>query len=153
MTSASARAPEGRRFRGGVKFDDLGIGNVDIIQPHHRHITAYPSIHPEGGRYGWYGPDGVLLPEGQVPRVQDLPELPPRWVEELTRDAVREEVFDGSAPNRTTAHREKINEELYKQLIALPDNGSPPDRVVAARLDRALLDLASGTGGRYRRRA
>ena len=141
------RGPEGVLFRTGIKFDDLG--HVDIIQPHHRHITAYPSIHPNGGRYRWYGSDGVLLPEGVVPRVQDLPGLPPKWVEQLSRDAVREEVFDGSAPNRTTAQRVKINEELYQQLISLPDNGLPPDRVVAARLDQAMTDLTGGTGGRY----
>lgn len=142
------RVPEGVLFRGGVKFDDLSIGNVDIVQPHHRHITAWPSIHPSGARYQWYGPDGALLPENQVPRVQDLPDLPAKWVEELTRDAVREAVFDGSAPNRTTANREKINEQVYQQLITLPDNGSP-DGVVGKRLDQALVDLTSGTGGRY----
>ncbi len=71
------------------------------------------------------------------------------WVEQLIRDAVSDEVFDGSAPNRTTAQRAKINEELYQRLIALADNGSPPDRVVAAQLDHAMTDLTSGTGGRY----
>ena len=142
------RGPQGVLFRGGIKFDDLGIGNIDIVQPHHRHMTAWPSIHPTGSRYRWYGPDGELLPEGVVPRVEDLPELPAEWVKQLSRDAVREKVFDGSAPNRTAAQREKINEELSKQLIALPDNGSP-DRVVAARLDQAMVDLTKGTGSRY----
>ena len=84
-----------------------------------------------------------------MPHVEDLAELPATWVEQLSRDAVREEVFDGSAPNRTTAQRAKINEELYQQLISLPDNGSPPDRVVALRLDQALVDLTKGTGSRY----
>lgn len=142
------RVPEGVLFKGVIAFADLEIGDVEIIQPHHRHITAWPSIHPNGGLYRWYGPDGELLPEGVVPRVEDLPELPAMWVENLSRDAVREEVFDGSAPNRTAVQRTRINEELYQGLIALPDNGSP-DRVVAAQLDRALEDLTSGTGSRY----
>ncbi|AFS13634.1 MULTISPECIES: bifunctional DNA primase/polymerase [Mycobacterium avium complex (MAC)] len=143
------RAPEGARFRAGIKFADLGVGDIDTIQPHHRHITAWPSIHPAGGRYRWYGPDGAMLPDGRVPLVQELPELPPTWVEHLSRDAVRDEVFDGSAPNRTQAQRERVNEELYQRLIALPEDGAPPDRVVADRLDRAMTDLTSGIGGRY----
>ena len=119
------RVPGGVLFRGRITFIDLGIGDIETIQPHLRHITAWPWIHPNGGQYRWYSPDALLLPEGVVPCVQDLPELPTVWVEQLSRDAVREEVFDGSAPNRTAAQREKINEELYQQLISLPDNGHP----------------------------
>lgn len=142
------RVPEGVLFRGRIAFADLDIGHIEIIQPHHRHITAWPSIHPSAGRYRWYGPQGALLPEGHVPHVDELPELPAEWVAQLSRDAVREEVFDGLEPNGATAQRAKINEELYRQLIALPDDG-PPDRVVADRLDRAMVDLTSGTGSRY----
>jgi hypothetical protein len=142
------RVPEGVLFRPGIKFDDLGIGHVDIIQPHHRHITAWPSIHPNGCQYRWYGLDGLVLPEGPVPRVQDLSELPPNWVGQLSRDAVRDEAFDGSALNRTAAQRERIDEAVYQRLIASEDN-DVPDQVVAARLDRALADLTSGTKSRY----
>jgi hypothetical protein len=142
------QVPEGVLFRTGIKFDDLGVGHIDIIQPHHRHITVYPSIHPNGGRYRWYGPDGVLLPEGVVPHVRDLPELPPKWVEQLSRDAVREEVFDGSASNRTRTARERINEELYHKLIAL-DDGRSPEPMVAQRGDKALNEVMNGPGSRY----
>lgn len=142
------RVPEGQLFVGKITFPEQGLGDIDTIQPHLRHITAWPSVHPNGGRYRWYGPDGALLPEGVVPSVEDLPDLPTRWVEELTRDAVREATFDGSTPNRSSAQRERINEELYKRLVALPDTG-PPDRVVAARLDQAIEGLISGTGNRY----
>ena len=136
-------------FKTVIKFDELGIGHIEIIQQHHRLIVCWPSVHPKTGQvYRWFAPDGTLLPEAVVPRVEDIPDLPERWVEELSRDAVREEVFDGSAPNRTSAQRAKINEELYRQLITLPDDGSP-DRVVADRLDRAMVDLTSGTGSRY----
>lgn len=143
------RGPEGVLYKGGIKFDECGIGDIEIVQTHHRHITAWPSIHPNGSRYRWYSPDGVLLPEGQVPGVRDLAELPPKWVEELSRDAVRDQVFDGSAPNRSPAQRAKINEELYRQLISMPDKGLPPDRVVEARLDQAIGDLTAGIGSRY----
>ncbi len=143
------RVPEGALFRGMLKFVDLGIGDIEIVQPHHRFVVAWPSINPKNSqRYRWYEPDGSLMPEGVVPRVEDLPELPPEWIEALSRDAVREAVFDGSAPNRTTAQREKINEELYQRLIGLQDDRAP-DRVVAARLEDALRDLTDGTGSRY----
>ena len=143
------RVPVGALFRGVIKFTELGIGDIEIIQPHHRHVTAWPSIHPTTGqRYRWFAPDGTLLPEGVVPRVEDLPALPPEWVEALSRDAVREEVFDGSAPNRTRAQRDRINEELYQKLIRRDDNRAP-ERLVAERLDRALSELTSGSSGRY----
>jgi hypothetical protein len=136
------RVPEGVEFQNGINFGDLS--HVDIVQFHQRYITAWPSVHPNtGARYQWYRPDGVV---GGVPRVDDLPELPAEWVKQLRR-YVRDEVFDGSAPNRTAAQRAKINEERYQQLIALPDNGSP-DPVVAKLLDRAVGDLISG-GSRY----
>ncbi|MGO8853689.1 bifunctional DNA primase/polymerase [Mycobacterium sp.] len=136
-------------FKTVIKFDELGIGHIEIIQQHHRLIVCWPSVHPKTGQvYRWFAPHGTLLPEAVVPRVEDIPDLPERWVDELSRDAVREEVFDGSAPNRTAAQQAKINEELYRQLIALSDDGSP-DRVVAERLDRAMVDLTSGTGSRY----
>ena len=94
------RVPVGVLFRGVIGFKELGIGDIEIIQPHLRVVTAWPSIHPTGQRYRWFGPDGTLLPEGQVPGVEDLAELPEAWVTGLARDSVREEFFDGSAPNR-----------------------------------------------------
>jgi hypothetical protein len=135
--------------RGRIKFADLGIGDIDIIQPHHRLVVAWPSIHPKTGqRYRWYAPDRSLMPEGVDPAAEDLSELPPDWLDALSRDAVREETFDGSAPNRSAAQREGINEELYQRLIGLEDDGAP-DRVVVARLDRAMADLTGVTGCRY----
>ena len=93
------KVPEGVLFRDRIAFPDLGVGDIEIVQPHHRFIVGWPSIHPSTGQqYRWFGPDGVQLPEGDVPPVVDLPELPQKWVEWLSRTAVRDEVFDGSAP-------------------------------------------------------
>ena len=140
--------PEGVLFKGGIKFEELATGDIDIVQPHHRFIVAWPSIHPNSQRYRWFGPDGAMLPEGEVPRVEDLPELPQDWLVALSKDAVREEVFDGSAPNRTRAQRDGINEELYEKLIALDDKRAP-ELLVADRLEKAISELTSGTGSRY----
>jgi hypothetical protein len=143
------RAPEGVLFCSVIEFGDLGLGDIEIVQPHHRYVTASPSIHPTTGQqYRWFGTDGTQLPDGQVPRVEDLPELPQAWVDALAKDAVREEVFDGSARNRPRASDAVVNEAVYQRLTHLTNNGEP-DEVVAARLRKALLDLTSGAGTRY----
>ena len=143
------KVPVGVLFRGMIAFPELGIGDIEIIQPHHRVVIAWPSIHPKTGQqYRWFGPDGTLLPEGQVPRVEDLAELPEAWVTGLSRDSVREEVFDGSAPNRPREEDAVVDEEVYNRLAHLVDNGMP-DAVVTARLEKALLELTAGSGSRY----
>jgi hypothetical protein len=143
------RVPVGALFRGVIGFKELGIGDIEVIQPHLRVVIAWPSIHPKTGQqYCWFGPDGTLLPEGEVPHVEDLPELPERWVAELAKDSVREESFDGSAPNRPQLRDAEVNEEIYRGLVDLADNGEPDD-VVAGKLQKALLDLTGGAGGRY----
>jgi hypothetical protein len=142
------RVPVGVYFRGMIGFKELGIGDIEIVQPHHRVVIAWPSIHPKTGQqYRWFGPDCTLLPEGGVPRVEDLPELPEAWVTALAKDSVREEFFDGSAPNRPRSS-DVVDEQVYHQLMELTDNGVPDD-VVGARLQKALLELTSGAGSRY----
>jgi hypothetical protein len=143
------RVPQGVLFCTAIQFDGLNLGDIEIVQPHHRYVTAWPSIHPKTGqRYRWWGPDGVVLPEGQVPRVQDLAELPQTWIDALSKDALRHEVFNGSAPNRPRACDAAVDEEVYERLTHLVDNGVP-DEVVAATLQRALLELTGGSGSRY----
>jgi hypothetical protein len=143
------RVPVGTLLKGVIKFAELGVGDIEIIQPHHRFIVAWPSINPKTAQtYRWFAPDGTLLPEGQVPGIEDIPELPEEWVSALSRDAVREEVFDGSAPNRSRAQRERVNEDLYQKLIGLQGNVTP-EKVVAARLEKAISELTNGSGSRY----
>jgi hypothetical protein len=143
------QVPVGVFFRSVIGFKDLGLADIEVIQPHHRYVTAWPSIHPKTGQqYRWLGPDGTLLPEGEVPRVEDLAELPGAWVTALAKDSVREEFFDGSAPNRPRASDVVVDEQVYDRLMQLTDNGVP-DEVVGARLQKALLELTGGAGSRY----
>lgn len=143
------KVPEGVLFRGMIKFVDLGLGDVEIVQPHHRFVVAWPSINPKvSQQYRWYDGDGSLMPDGLVPRVADVPALPQEWVDALSRDAVREAVFDESTPALGAARRERVNEEMYHRLIAQQDDG-PPDIEVARRRDRAIAGLNDGTGSRY----
>jgi hypothetical protein len=143
------KVPDASFFRGVIKFDDLGIGDIEIVQAHHRYMVAWPSINPKNSqRYRWFDTDGSLMPEGRIPRVADLPNLPLAWREALSRDALREAVFDGSSSDRTSARRQQLNEELYRRLIAMEDDGVP-DTVVGERLDRAIAELKGGSGSRY----
>ena len=142
------RVPLGALFRSEIKFAELGLGHIDTIQPHLRVSAVWPSIHPGTGEvYRWYAPDGSLLPEGGVPQLDNLPELPTEWVEGLAKDALRDEVFDGSAPNRSLVLRGQINSGVYERLIA--EDHATPDRMVGARVETAITELMSGTGSRY----
>jgi Bifunctional DNA primase/polymerase, N-terminal/AAA domain len=143
------QVPVGVFFRSKIQFKELGLGDIEIVQPHHRYVTAWPSIHPKTGqRYRWYAPHGTLLPEDQVPHVDDIPELPDAWVTGLAKNSVREEFFDGSAPNRPPEEDAVVDEEVYERLTHLTDNGAP-DEVVDTRLQKALLELTHGAGSRY----
>ncbi|ETT28770.1 DNA primase/helicase [Rhodococcus aetherivorans] len=142
------RAPEDVMFQSRIAFPDSAIGDVEIVQPHHRFVITWPSIHPKTGQqYRWFGPDGRLLPEGVVPVVEDLAELPEAWVSALAKDAVREEAFAGSTPLQSGVES-AVDSALYEELRHLRDDGAP-DTVVAARLQRALTDLSDGAGSRY----
>src|SRR5580765_6349073 len=72
------RAPA-QRYAGTIDPD------IEIIQRHHRYAVVWPSPHHDDdgqvdGIYCWYAPDGTPLPEGVIPRPEDLPPLPPAWV-------------------------------------------------------------------------
>lgn len=146
------KVPLGLVFR-DPKFvlnDGSEVGHIEIIQPHHRLIVAWPSWHPKvEACYRWFD-DRIpgLMPEGWVPPVDEIPELPQAWVEGLSRDAVRDEVFDDSAPHRTRKVRDNIDEHLYRKLIGLEDKREP-ERQVKMRLDRAVAELDSDCSSRH----
>lgn len=72
------RIPEGIKLIGAM-------GDVEIIQRHHRYAVVHPSIHPEGREYRWISPDGEEVP-GEVPHLDDLPDLPESWLTGLRID-------------------------------------------------------------------
>lgn len=75
------RVPAGTKLAG--TFEAAGLGkHVEIIQHHHRYLVAPPSVHPNGGVYGWYGMDGQLA---DLPAIADLPDLPQTWVDGLQK--------------------------------------------------------------------
>ncbi len=74
--------PKGVKLAGLVEFPELGLGDIEVIQRHHRYVTSWPSMHPEGRLYQWRDPGWVVM-DGP-PRADDIvAELPPAWVEGL----------------------------------------------------------------------
>lgn len=64
-----------------VKFKGNPKPGIEIIQHHHRYACVWPSWNPQADAYyEWWGPDGR---ESDPPWVQQLPLLPPEWVEAL----------------------------------------------------------------------
>ncbi len=137
------RVPLGMKLAGVIKFVGLKIGDIEIIQNHHRYMVVSPSIHPEGRPYKWFDEksgDEVALP----PSPEELPELPPSWVEGLRADAPRS--ADGPKPkpkpNAGAAVRSVDCGPVYDVTEAM--TAGPPSPKVATRLAEALHDLQVG---------
>jgi hypothetical protein len=120
------RIPAGVELRDRIEFPELGIGDVEICQRHHRYVMCWPSIHAKTGRtYQWLGIDSTTL---EPPYPADIPDLPPRWLEALTKPAHHDgaEVGSGEPP--------------YNVRGALTEG--EPTRRVAAKLGEAILACA-----------
>lgn len=74
------RVPPGTQLETVITFPELGIGDIEIIQRHHRYAICWPSIHPEGRPYWWLNDDDEQI---GLPRVDELPPLLPAWVDGL----------------------------------------------------------------------
>ena len=70
------------QFHNEIRFDELNISHVDIVQHSHRYVMSWPSIHPEGRSYRWLHDNGDEELQG-APLISHLPKLPAKWVEAL----------------------------------------------------------------------
>lgn len=114
------KIPEGLEFLESINFPELGIGDIEIIQHHHRYAVAWPSIHPEGRGYWWYDDEQHIV---GIPHVDDIPNLPPAWVAALT------------APP-TTGVMASVNYDVHKALTP-----GEPSQAVRHRLQGAIKEL------------
>lgn len=114
------RVPPGTHLETVIAFPDLGIGDVEIIQRHHRYVISWPSIHPEGRPYWWRNDDDQLI---GIPRIDDLPWLPPSWIEGLR-----------------VQPRAPLNGAMIPDVSVLLTSGTPSERV-ATRLRTAIGEL------------
>jgi len=122
------RVPPGTRLVEKLKFPELGLGGVDIIQRHHRYVMCWPSVHPEGPPYRWLGIDGGEL--DSPPALSDIPDLPAAWLEGLTE------------PNPGPAPGAEFSGDDYDINAALT-TGEPTPRV-AQKLGQAILACRGG---------
>jgi len=116
------RVPLGTLLQDVIVFPELSIGDIEIIQRHHRYVVCWPSIHPEGRGYWWRNSKGQLHGVPELDDI-DIPELPQQWLEglKLTRRSLD---FDGEAF------------DVRRALTA-----GEPSPLVKARLAQAIREL------------
>jgi hypothetical protein len=131
------RVPAGTELVGVITFPDLNIGDVEIIQRHHRYVVCAPSIHPEGRPYRWIDERNgreVSTP----PPSKDLPEFPARWLEALRVPAGR------GIATKTAGLNGQSGANLPPFDVTEAMTSGPPSSKVAERLATALYDLSQG---------
>ena len=74
------RVPPNTLLETVIVFPEMSIGDIEIIQRHHRYVVCWPSIHPEGRDYWWRNSAGQTL---SIPELDDIPWLPQSWIDGL----------------------------------------------------------------------
>lgn len=64
-----------------------GLPGMEVIMHYHRYVVGPGSVHPEGRIYRAVGVDGETIALEDFPSPDDLPRLPPEWVDHLHRKA------------------------------------------------------------------
>jgi replicative DNA helicase len=132
------RIPAGIKLHGVLKFGDLNIGDVEIIQYHHRYMLCWPSIHDKTGwMYQWFDAHGVVM-DGP-PRVEDIAVLPAPWIEGLRID----KPHNNSQPHAANKTAPPKREASILNVTEAMTEGQPSPKV-ARRLAEALTDLPQG---------
>jgi len=133
------RMPPGTKLAGVIKFPELGIGDIDIIQHHHRYVNCSPTIHPDGRPYKWFDERTgreVALP----PAPEELEELPPRWLAGARPDAPRPDVV---RELQQGTQGQRVNDRPGYDVTRAMTDGHPSMKV-AQRLSAGLHDLHRG---------
>lgn len=132
------RVPPGTKLVGGIKFPELGIGDIDIIQNHHRYVNCSPTMHPEGRPYKWldHTDEEVALPSPP----EETTELPASWLDNLRADAPRSQAAVGDS---TRAELPATDGQPRYDVTEAMTVGNPSPKV-AQRMALALYDLQQG---------
>ena len=123
------RVPPGTVLRDNITFPELGIGDIDIVQRHHRYVMSWPSLHPERRQYLW-----TCELDGSVPELR-----PGRPICPICRTAwlARAARLPTTGPIPAA-----IDGKVYDVDAAL--TGGEPSAKVSGRLAKAVADLLAG---------
>jgi hypothetical protein len=124
------RIPEGLSWPGEVGAD------IEIIRWCHRYTVAWPSVHPEGRTYRWIDPAGITR-IGDVPGVDDLPDLLEAWIAGLTSGEM-----DNGLP------KANLDDPAANAWLLARGDGEPCKAMQRA-LDRYVDDLGHVRGSRH----
>lgn len=113
------RVPPGTLLETVIVFPEMSIGDIEIIQRHHRYVVCWPSVHPEGRDYWWRNSQGQLM---GVPELEDIPWLPQPWIDGL----------------RLTPKSLDVSAE-FDTRQAITDG--EPSQMVQARLAQAIKEM------------
>ena len=94
------------------------LDGIEFVQRHHRYAVVWPSVHPSGREYQWID-ERTAKPTG-VPRINDLPELPQRWIDGLVTDA------------KEHAVKADINMSAAADMLAQMPTGEPCQHMLQA---------------------
>jgi len=112
-----------------------GLPGVDMIQRTHRYALVWPSVHPEGRQYAWTAPgEEEPVDDGTVPEVDELPELPIRWVQRL---------YEG--PAETAAGTMATSEQVQEWLQLDNGEADPANEFGRRALDPAAEKVRHGS--------
>jgi P4 family phage/plasmid primase-like protien len=109
-------------------FAAAGFGpDIEIIQHHHRYLVGPGSIHPKTGEpYRWFNRTKSGWEVGELPAVEDLPELPAAWILALQKKEAEKQVtdtphdtydkLDERTKQRVDAYVEKTVTRIYAKM-------------------------------------
>lgn len=115
------RVPPGTVLATKIAFPELGIGDIEICQHHHRYVVCWPSIHPEGGTYWWRNDENQLV---GIPVVDELPWLPQSWIDGLR-----------------VQPQSQLDDDALRYDVRLSLTAGPPSTIVEERLRQAIKEL------------
>lgn len=112
------RVPAGLSWPSAISADLTRSGrpgNIELVHFGHRYVVSWPSEHPNGERYWWWGPDGAILRD--LPSIDQLPALPEAWVAglvKLRQDRALDSARPSSPSSRSTlaTPRSSVDNEL-----------------------------------------
>lgn len=132
-----------------LDWDDKPGPHIEIVRWGHRYSVVWPSMNGRLGEvYRWYLDDGTGQPgsedyfgwepsPGIVPPLEDLPFLPDKWVEFLTR---------GFTPydDKLSAREDLSDESARAWVLSMPKSDGAPCAMMQASLDAAVEGMSEG---------